>query len=240
MKKPMIVITPQKMTMEAPYEGVYHYSNSYYGEAVLAAGGLPLIPPFLSDDTALTLMEAADGLVLSGGADIAPSLYGEASIPQCGKTPPERDQSDLALLKAALRLRRPVLCICRGSQLANAFLGGTLYQDLETQFGGSVAHGRGEDYRKAVHTVAVVPDTPLAKLTGAPEIGVNSLHHQAVKKLAPGLAPMAFAPDGLIESWYGTDPEQWLRGYQWHPEMLEDLPRRQAIFSEFLEACRKK
>ena len=240
MKKPLIVITPQRMAMEQPYQGGYYYSNSFHCAAVTEAGGIPLIPPFLPEADADQLIARCDGLLMSGGADVVPSLYGQQPIAAIGKTEPDRDESDLILLRAALKYHKPILCICRGFQLTNAYLGGTLYQDLPSQRGGPLDHSREDCYGSAVHTVTPVPGTPLDELFGSGPLEVNSLHHQAVEQLAPSLRCCAEAPDGLVEAWYLPGEGQWLRGYQWHPELLEQPQQRQKIFGEFLRACGEK
>ena len=130
MHPPLIILSPQDMPMEAPFRQYYHFTNAFNPTAILKAGGIPLLPPYLDDAAAVQLLSNADGLMLTGGEDIAPFLYGETPIPQCGPCNPRRDASDLSLLRAARQLQKPVLCICRGCQLANAFHGGTLYQDL--------------------------------------------------------------------------------------------------------------
>lgn len=239
MKKPLIVLTPQRMPMEAPFNGNYHYTNSYNMTAIVKAGGLPLLPPYLDEAAARDLMEQADGLFLTGGADIDPAIYGQEKVPSCGVLQPERDASDCALLKAALALKKPILCICRGSQLVNAWLGGTLYQDLPTQFESTVSHGVLERYDTAAHGVRLVEGTPLHRLLEKDSLEVNSLHHQAIRQLAPGLKAMAYAPDGLVESWYLESDTQWIRGYQWHPEMEQPNPDSDAILKEFLDVCGK-
>ena len=239
MKKPMIVLSPQRMPMEAPFSGDYHYTNSFNTAAILKAGGLPVLPPFLTEAEARSLMEQADGLFLTGGADIDPALYSQEKAPACGELQPERDASDLALLRAALALQKPVLCICRGFQLGNAFLGGTLYQDLATEFESTVQHRASDRYAQAVHPVDLAENTPLSGLLGKNRLEVNSLHHQAVRTLAPTLKAMAYAPDGLVESWYLDSRTQWMRGYQWHPEMEAPNGDSDAIFREFLTACGK-
>ena len=238
MKKPMIILTPQRMPMEEPFAGAYHYTNSFNSNAILKAGGLPLLPPFLDEIQALILMARADGLMLTGGADIDPALYGQEKESCCGPLQPERDASDLALLKAALSLKKPVLCICRGFQLANAYLGGTLYQDLDAQFDTAVPHRAADRYADAVHSLRL--EGPLAMLLRKQTLEVNSLHHQAVRTLAPGLKAMAFAPDGLVEAWYLNSKTQWLRGCQWHPEMEQPNDDSSAIFREFVAACQKE
>ena len=237
MKRPVIVLTPQAKAMEAPFQRLYHYTNSFNTDAVRRAGGLPVLSGFLEPEEAGELMERAQGLLLSGGEDIDPALYGQEKLAACGAVSPERDRSDLCLLEAALAQQKPVLCICRGCQAANVYFGGSLWQDIPSQLGPGLQHScYPEHARETAHPVEVLPDTPLARLVGAGELWVNSLHHQAVRDLAPGLEPMAVSPDGLVEAWYrpGTP---WLWGIQWHPEMLEDSPNGTAILRQFLQAC---
>ena len=236
--KPIIVLSPQTMPMEAPFCGTYTYSNSFNSDALLEAGAIPEIPAVQEAAEAEELLRRADGLFLTGGCDVSPALYGEAPVEACGTADPVRDVSDRVLLEAALKLRKPILCICRGFQMTNVCLGGTLWQDLDTQYHEPLHHRANTEaeYRRAAHTVTVLPDTPLHRLFGADSLEVNSLHHQAVRTLAPDLRPMAVAPDGIVESWY-LPGDQWLRGYQWHPEMMEDPAQRSAIFGEFLDAC---
>lgn len=239
MSMPMIVLSPQAMPMEEPFRSHYHLTNAFNLSAVVRAGGIPVLPPYLGEAAARELMERADGLMLTGGADLSPALYGEAPLPQCGAIQPERDASDLLLLRTALALRRPVLCICRGCQLANVFFGGTLYQDLPAQYPGALAHSDYPGYAcPSAHAVDLLPDTPLAALLAESRIGVNSLHHQAIRTLAGVLRPMARSEDGVTEAWYHPGlPFCW--GLQWHPEMLDGDPRSDAIFRAFLDACRR-
>ena len=140
MKTPLIVLTPQNMPMEEPFDKPYNYTNGYNTSAVLRYGGMPVIPTYLNEEQALELMKKADGLMMTGGADIDPALYGEEKMQQSGTIEFARDKSDIALLKAALALKKPVLCICRGCQLANVYFGGSMYQDIPTQAPSQLKH----------------------------------------------------------------------------------------------------
>lgn len=191
------------------------------------------------------LISTADGLLLTGGADVEPSRYGEAEDPSAGVyTTPERDAMEWELLEAARATRRPVLAICRGHQVVNAFLGGTLWQDLG-QLGAEFkqAHDPDEsDRRRLAHRLDVRVD-PLpfnAFLRNFAPLEVNSVHHQGVRELGAGLAVAATSPDGLIEAMAFCDPSWWLWAVQWHPEELTepgDHPAHGALFRGFLEAC---
>ncbi|MCM2269059.1 MAG: gamma-glutamyl-gamma-aminobutyrate hydrolase family protein [Thermoanaerobaculia bacterium] len=191
------------------------------------------------------LIGSADGLLLTGGADVEPRRYGEAEDPTAGVyTTPERDAMEWELLAAARAARRPVFAICRGHQVVNAFLGGTLWQDLG-QLGAEVgrAHDPDEsDRRRLAHGLEVRNDSRrLAELLRAfAPIEVNSLHHQAVRDLAEGLEVAATSSDGVIEAMAIRDPSWWLWAVQWHPEELTepgDHPAHGALFRGFLEAC---
>ncbi len=240
MKTPLIILTPRKMKMEAPFENEgYSYSNTFNTDAIVNHGGLPVIPPFLNRQQAEELMAKADGLFMTGGADIDPALYGEETMDCCGEIEYDRDKSDIALFKAAMKLKKPILCICRGAQLGNVILGGSMYQDLPTQIGDKVNHSDYPAYGKAVHDVKVMAGTPLHRLTGMDVIGTNALHHQGIKKLAPGVIPMGHTEDGLVESWYYDSDEIWIRAYQWHPEMMRSYDVHNLLIKDFIRQCKK-
>ncbi len=240
MKRPIIVLTPARMKMEAPFEnGEYNYTNSYNTDAILRNGGLPVLPPLLNEEQALELMEHADGLMMTGGADIDPARYGEIKLDCCGDIEYARDASDVALMKAALKLKKPILCICRGMQLANVAFGGSMYQDIPTQLNNDVKHSDYANYSKAVHDVKIVEGTPLHKLLGKDVISTNALHHQGVKDIAPDVKPMGYTEDGLLESWYYDKNDRWIRAYQWHPEMMTDYPEHMKLIEDFINQCRK-
>ncbi len=240
MKKPVIALTSSKKVYDnLPFE---YSSFSNAGREVgslYERGAIPVITPFLSEADALEFMAGCDGLFMTGGADVNPALYGEEKLPCCGDIEPDRDEADLNLLKAALKLKKPVLAVCRGSQLCTVYFGGTLYQDLKTQFGDKINHP--DVYRandEVSHEVQIVPGTPLYKLMGEIErIPVNSTHHQGYKTIGKSVKPMAYATDGLCESWYYDEDDNWVRVYQWHPEMMKYNPRMDAILKDFVNEC---
>ena len=240
MKTPLIVLTPQNMPMEEPFVNVpYVYSNGFNTAGILRNGGMPVIPPFLNEEQALELMEKADGLMMTGGADIDPARYGEEVLDCCGTIEYDRDKSDVALMKAALKLKKPILCICRGCQFGNVVFGGTMYQDIPSQTGSTVTHSDYKNYPDPVHDVKIVENSPLHKLLGKDVLGTNALHHQGIKKVAPGVVPMAYAEDGLVESWYYNSDDQWIRAYQWHPEMMVTSEDHNKLIRDFIEQCAK-
>ena len=175
-----------------------------------------------------------DGLLISGGNDVSPSMYDRQET-KCGTLDLNRDRIEKKLLEAALEKNMPVLGICRGIQLMNAALGGTLHQDLPTE--GFTNHTIvDKDRNVATHTVDVKENSLLADIIGSGELGVNSFHHQAIDTLASGLEAAAVTREGIIESVYMPD-RQFVLAVQWHPEMMYDSEQQQKIFKAFVEAC---
>ena len=214
--------------------------NPAYVKAIEGAGGVPIIFPYTESAEAIdSLIALADGFVFSGGADIEPARYGEETKPTCEEIQYIRDEFDFKILKLALATDKPILAICRGAQLVNVEFGGTLYQDLPTERPSGTAHRVGGEQKAAIsHPVQIVQDSPLRTLLGKNTIITNSFHHQAIKTLGKGLVTMATADDGLIEAVY-LDGEQYLAGYQWHPERLyysDDYHK--LIFDEFISHCK--
>ena len=212
--------------------------NQDYLDSVLRAGALPVLLPLLNEEKALEeMLRRVDGLLLTGGADVGPRMYGEETLPLCGQTAPLRDQMEFALCRRALAMGKPILAICRGHQVLNCALGGALYQDIAAQYGDQLRHPRSDAPREAVHDVSVAPGSRLAAITGRARLAVNSRHHQAVKTLGRGLAVSARATDGLIEG-VELPGHPFAVGVQWHPESMSDrYPEQQALFQAFAEAC---
>lgn len=248
MKKPIIAVTPTKRYV-AGYPGDLGWAHGsvYWNQDLITEyGGIPVIPDFVDEENALALMEVCDGLFLTGGADVDPSEYGEKKEEFCAETQPYRDASDLNLMKAAMKLGKPVLAICRGCQIANVYFGGTLYQDLPIQTGTTINHSNyevssfvGFVAEDCAHPVTVEKDSPLYKLVGREVLYTNSLHHQAVKDIGKGCVVQAKAPDGVVESWYLDSETQYVRAYQWHPEFMNKHDAKDAIIEDFLKACGK-
>jgi len=204
--------------------------NTAYVRALESAGLVPLaVPTMLAADRAGAALAAVRGLVLTGGEDVAPDRYGAAPHPRLGAVDPVRDAAEVALITAARARRLPILAICRGIQILNVALGGTLYQDLDSERPSAVPHSD-ETLR---HAVRVEAGSLLERTLGTRLATVNSRHHQAIRDLAPGLKAVAWADDGVIE---GAEPantnEAWIVAVQWHPE---DLTER-ALFDGFAQA----
>jgi putative glutamine amidotransferase len=180
-----------------------------------------------------------DGLLLPGGADIAPHRYGQTSVHPTVTIDAERDELELALARAAVAQGLPVLGICRGIQTLNVALGGTLWQDLPSEHPSAVRHRdpAPADRRRLLHPVAIRAGTLLHRILGREQLWVNSLHHQAVRDLAPGLRPCAEAPDAIVEGAEAPD-RPFVLGVQWHPEELWDAdPAHAALFAAFCRAA---
>ena len=232
-KKPLIAVIPQI------YPGSENIvTRPGYMTEIQAAGGLPvLLPPTEDEDDLRALLSVADGLLMTGGQDVEPFYYGEETLPVCGDIQPWRDRMEFKALKIALDLDLPILCICRGFQTLNVFLGGSLYQDISSQKEFSIVHSMTPPNGRVWHEVSVVPGTPLFDLWKESVVGVNSCHHQGVKVLGNGLSVMAAAPDGIVESFYMPD-KRFVWGVQWHPETFYGSdPHHRAVFEAFVEAC---
>ena len=203
--------------------------NTAYVRALEGAGLIPLaVPMILAPDRAAAALDGVRGLVLTGGEDVAPARYGAAPHARLGDVDPARDAAELALIHAARRRRLPMLAICRGIQILNVALGGTLYQDLDSERPGSVSHNEASN-----HAVRVDAGSLLERTLGARSASVNSRHHQAIRDVAPGLKAVAWADDGVIEAAEPADAgAPWIVAVQWHPE---DLTER-ALFDGFARA----
>lgn len=220
-------------------EEQWEYIRDNYTRAVRAAGGLPFILPIVHDDPGLIdeYLGALDGILLTGGEDIHPSFYGEMVIERCGQIDERRDRFEIELCRRALALDLPVLGICRGCQVVNVALGGSLYQDLTYRPGTSPEHDAGKARRgEVVHEVTVEPGTGLHGILGCERLGVTSSHHQLLRKVPPGLRVNALAPDGTIEGVEGP-LSRFLLAVQWHPERLvEKDPAHLALFEALVTA----
>lgn len=210
--------------------------NLTYPAAIEHAGGVPVIIPPLLPDAISSLLTGLDGLLLTGGPDLHPSLYGAEPHERLGPTEQEIDVFELALIDAAQREGLPVLCICRGMQLLNVARGGTLVQDLPTQRPGDVVHRQKVPGRIATHHVSLRRDSEVAALLGRDEIEVNSFHHQAIDRLGRDLRVVGEAADGVIEAVEATDG-QFIVGVQWHAESLVETPEQRTLLGAFIKAA---
>jgi len=182
---------------------------------------VPIVVPAVDAESSRAVLERADALVLTGGEDVNPARYGEAPHPALGRIADERDAAEIALVQAAHELRLPTLAICRGAQILNVALGGTLIQDIPSQVGAEINHDPDTPRTSQSHGVEIATDSRLARALGVTRMQVNSVHHQAIRRVAPTLRVVATAPDGVIEA-VETAPDDpwWCVGVQWHPEDL--------------------
>lgn len=203
-----------------------------YTTAVLAAGGVPLLLPAMGADQLDAVLEVLDGVLLSGGGDVAPERYGAEQQPEVAGVSEDRDRWELLVAEGAWRRGLPTLGVCRGAQLLNVARGGTLEQHLPHRT--DVVHRVADRPREAVHDVVVDTTSLLAEVLGCVELAVNSLHHQAVEVVGEGLRPVAWAPDGTVEAVEGVDGARVL-AVQWHPELLADVEAHAGLFRWLVE-----
>lgn len=224
--KPIIGITPWERG-----EDSRHYElGTGYCEKLLACGCVPIVLPFAPQD-AEAMITLCDGLLISGGEDVAPARYGEDTLAACGAVSPARDEFELALLAAAEKKALSVLGICRGAQILNVYHGGTLVQDIESQLSlPKKLHS--PDHYDAAHTITIRPQTRLADILGAGTLAVNSSHHQCVKQTR--LTVSAADDNGIAEA-IELSGERFVLGVQWHPERMAD----ERLFAAFAAACAK-
>lgn len=214
--------------------------NAAYLRSVLAAGGVPVIlSPVLGPSYAARALDGIDGLVLSGGEDIDPSWYSAEPSPHLYPPSRERDLFELALFATARQRELPILGICRGIQLINVGLGGTLFQDLPSDRPGPVAHDPGSARDARSHGVELQPGSRAARALGGTALAVNSFHHQAVDRLAGGLVASGWSSDGLIEAVESAADAPWLLAVQWHPEEMHADVRapERGLFRALVEAA---
>ena len=217
------------------------YVNSAYLHAVQQAGGVPVpLPPQLSASSLQQINTDLSGLLLTGGGDMDPALFDEAPHATLYDVAPARDTLETSVLQLALQRGVPVLAVCRGIQVLNVALGGSLYQDVGTDPGTQLLHGQKEPRDQPTHKVKVTPGSRLAETLGADELEVNSMHHQAIKRLGRGLTAVAWAPDQIVEGVELDDPARFVLGVQWHPEELvgHSEPARR-LFAALVGAARK-
>jgi putative glutamine amidotransferase len=244
-RSPVILVMPGTERAGAEFADWSISLSKCYTDAVIAAGGLPQIfPATKAPQVIAEAVRRCDGVLMTGGDDINPKLYAR-DLPKSlartvGPLEPDRDAWEKDVIAEVLAQRKPFLGICRGHQMLNVALGGTLVVDIPTQLPNSLNHRRMDAKDEPVHDVTVAPDTLLARLAGRRSFKVNSTHHQAISRLAPRLRAVAQSPDGVIEAvelkQNGNGP--FLLGLQFHPERLIDRsPVFRQIFSAFVEAC---
>lgn len=241
--RPLIGVTTSEVRLAEQVEQTEHSDpprqemalGLTYMRAVERAGGIPVVIPPLEPDAVLSLLESVDGVVLSGGPDIDPAIYGQSRHPALGPTWRDLDVTELGLARHAVDADLPLLAICRGAQALNVARGGTLFQHVPEQFGRSVEHEQRGPGTRIAHTVRIEEGSVLASAVGATSLEVNSYHHQAPSGLGRGLRAVAWAPDGLIEGVEVPDRE-FVVGVQWHAEAMDDASSAN-LFRSFVEVA---
>lgn len=244
MAKPIIGITTGEVLNLKFAWAPYIYGQSYtYVEAIERAGGVPVLIPFLQDlDDSKQLIEGLDGVLFSGGNDIAPEFYRD-EVTHAKETSRRRDEWELRLIDEAQKQNKPVLAICRGLQLLNVSRGGTLYQDIRLDRHSAENHQSSEEFEDITHLshgITIDAASKLGNILGEKELKTNTFHHQAVKKLGNGLTITARAHDGVVEAI--EDPEKpFVVAVQSHPESLYDStePRWAKLFAAFVESTQQ-
>ena len=237
MSRPLIGLSTSVTTDATPERT---YLNAAYLHAVQQAGGVPvLLPPHLDAGARAALLDRLDGLVLSGGGDVDPERYGETPHPRTADVSAARDALEIALVHRALERDTPLLAICRGIQVLNVALGGTLHQDLPDDPGGPIVHTQAEPRARPTHAVKVmIEGTRLGAILSDAELAVNSFHHQGLRRLGDGLREVAWAADGLVEA-VELAGDRFVVGVQWHPEAFWDRPQGfQPLFAALAVASR--
>jgi putative glutamine amidotransferase len=238
LRRPVLGVTPD---LETEGDSPRYVLKAAYTDAMLRAGGLPLVMPYTTDAVVVdAYLDRVLGVVISGGAfDVPPQAYGETPREGLGPVKPARTAFETMLLQAALRRRVPVLAICGGMQLLNVVLGGTLYQDLRRELPGAKDHEQKHDRSQPAHPVDVRDGSALADVLGRGQLMVNSTHHQAVARLAPGLRVSAAAPDGVVEAIEATE-HPFALGVQWHPElMVHTMPLQLGLYRALVQKARE-
>ncbi|MDO4814020.1 MAG: gamma-glutamyl-gamma-aminobutyrate hydrolase family protein [Gemella sp.] len=240
--KPIIGIISNQINDE--YEVLNKLQITYTAtdniNAISEAGGDPVIIPINNMESVRKYANIIDGLLLAGGQDVSPLFYGEEPNPKLGQTLARRDAFEIEIIKEMLKLQKPIFGICRGLQIINVALGGTLYQDMKYVNVDPIKHWQDTHLKYISHTVKTTKDSRINKILGDTST-INSLHHQAVKTLGINLKATAFASDGLIEAIESEIPSQYILAVQWHPEaLLQDKHEAsQKLFKDFVMECKR-
>jgi putative glutamine amidotransferase len=217
------------------------FAYNEYSQAVTGSGGAPLLIPVAQNTKSLSaIIDRLDGLILSGGVDVNPKFYGEEPVTGLGEIDEDRDRTEIQLTKMAYKRGLPIFAICRGIQMLNISLGGTLYQDIANQVKESIYHTQNAAKSVTTHTVRVESQTALYQIFKRKTAWVNGKHHQAVKDVARGFRVGAKAPDGVIEA-IENPSKKFVLGVQWHPEgTWRSDTYSKKLFRAFINAAKKK
>lgn len=233
--KPFIGLT---MSLE---KETNQYLAKAYSDAVFQAGGIALLIPYTVEDHVIQQLSLKlDGLILTGGGDIDPTLFDEEPHPGLGQIVPDRDEMEIALIEQFMEQNKPILGICRGCQILNIALGGDMYQDLTAQKQTILQHAQKAPRYHASHTITIVEDTLLHSIYQKGLSKVNSFHHQSVRNVVEPFRVSAVSRDGVIEA-FESKEHRFVMGVQWHPEdMVKNDPDAYRLFGAFVDACSKR
>ena len=247
-RRPLILISPSTALKGAEFADASISLANRYPNAIMAAGGVPMIFPATTDRwVCRDLVQRCDGVLLTGGDDIDPKRYAKRLSKKLAKTlgplEPARDTWEASLIDEVFQQRKALFAICRGHQMLNVALGGTLVVDIATQVPGALNHQRSDRKTEPVHEILIAPDSLLARVTGKQTLGVNSTHHQAIGAVADALRVVAQSSDGVIEAAELKEPERlpFLLSVQFHPERLIDNNALfLLLFRSFIAACEQR
>jgi len=240
MTQPLIGMTANYVPTNDGFLGTNSVGEAYV-QAVLQAGGMPVIlPPGINPRDLPGLLSHLDGLLFTGGADIDPQRFGGTSHPRVYGIDKRRDEMEICLVQIAAESGKPFIGICRGIQVINVALGGSLFTDISDQMPGALKHDRypGTPPDALAHPIAVAPDSQLAQILGCESFPVNSLHHQGIDRTPLGLLPVAFSPDHLVEA-VELSGHPFGIGVQWHPEWLQTHAPQRQLFTAFVQAAER-
>lgn len=234
-KNPVIGITSAYVFHNKFMQGSYVHHD--YQKSIAANGGLPIILPFVNEELVAEMVAQCDAILLSGGEDVDPYFYGQDPNQKLGSTIPLRDKVELKVIECALERNIPILAICRGIQILNVALGGTLIQDIPTQRKDSIQHSQVVDRSWDTHWVHIEKESKLASILEHTKVRVNSLHHQAIDVVAEDLVIVARSADGIVEAVEHKNYGNFLVGVQWHPESMSATDEKMnQLFAHFIES----
>jgi putative glutamine amidotransferase len=223
-----IVAHPELIQDPDEHDQMLHYVVAApYVKAVRKAGAVPIVLAFVDPSDVDDLLDSVDAVVITGGCDMDPAVYGAAPDAKLGTLNPARDEIDIAIARAVVARDQPTLAVCRGIQVLNVALGGTLVQHVDE-------HMRLDQYNVDAHPVTVEAGSRLASIVGGTKVGVNTLHHQVIDALGPGVRAVAWNPDGHVEG-IEVDAAPNVLGVQWHPELLRHRPEHLALFETLVD-----
>lgn len=245
--QPFIGITGNEMQINRVGDvSSFHinYSARHFSTAVEENGGTPFLIPITNNIKPSEFIDRLDGLLLVGGQDVTPYFYGEEPRKVLGQTSPERDTFEIALIQEAIKQKKPILAVCRGMQLVNVVLGGTLLQDIGEDPSITIQHVQQSLTQYATHSIHINPKSRLFNITGKPEdkkVKVNSFHHQVIKDLGNELIVSARSIDNVIEAVESANDDHDIIGVQWHPEYLTNSPYSSGnLFSDLIDRAKKQ